>query len=87
MLGGQSEIEWSEPTTNPFAEKDHRQDQGCNSQTDKTARHEHVLQSIDLNPWTDSKGYSDGECITDECHRRERVSGYLYVQGLVCDFV
>lgn len=64
-------------STRPLAIEHHGYNERSDTQTNESTGNEHILQTISLHPWRNSKRNANTEGISKECNTREGVTGDL----------
>lgn len=77
LLLNKTIISCSQTTTRLLTVEHHRNNQQRDTQTDESTGNEHILETVALNPWRNSKGDSNADGIAEECYSRECVAGDL----------
>lgn len=64
-------------STRPLAIEHHGYNEQRDTQTDESTGNEHILQTIALDPWRNSKWNANTDGISKECNTREGITGDL----------
>lgn len=67
-------------TTRPLAIEHHGNNEQRDPQTHKSTGNEHILETVALDPWTNSKWNSNTDGVAEECYSRKGVASNLSKQ-------